>query len=452
MDRSKGVRKKPRAGGATPDGGATGMNQSHDTILVQRTARECGHIGCVQMYVDPSTGRYRHVGINPCKTPWEMPEPPRRHAPSNDALDSQRRMLEQRQLDLENQRIDRQLSRWASQDAGTPEIASGEALDAFTHSFDFAELAVTPACLQRSDNETILYAGKHNSIFGGPGSGKTWLAILGVTETVMRGGHCLWIDAEDSPQTFKTRALKLGFDPLLYADKFKFVDPGFVDFPAAVAEVLAWFSETDEPCMVFVDAAESCGCPSDGRDVTPWYRQFVDPFVNAGVGVTTIDHVVKNRQDNPALGQIGSQHKLARVSGAALYVDGEPWTKKLDGYINLFVHKDRPSDLPARRPNCVAVAKGTYRDGAFMLELVPPDNEASPNLPIEILRVLADAGPDGVRGQDAIRAEVKGRKKDIGQQIKRLCDTGYIDNSEKDGRAYIYRITEEGLEILSIED
>ena len=58
-----------------------------------------------------------------------------------------------------------------------------------------------PSMLDRADGETLLYAGKLNSIFGEPGTGKSWVALMAAIEALSRGGSVLWWDFEDKPDT-----------------------------------------------------------------------------------------------------------------------------------------------------------------------------------------------------------------------------------------------------------
>ena len=41
-----------------------------------------------------------------------------------------------------------------------------------------------PPILERTDGKTLLYANKLNGLFGQPGGGKSWLALLALSETV----------------------------------------------------------------------------------------------------------------------------------------------------------------------------------------------------------------------------------------------------------------------------
>ena len=54
-----------------------------------------------------------------------------------------------------------------------------------------------PALMVRDDGHTLLYESRLNSIFGEPGVGKTWLAIISAISAVRAGANVLWWDFED---------------------------------------------------------------------------------------------------------------------------------------------------------------------------------------------------------------------------------------------------------------
>ena len=222
----------------------------------------------------------------------------------------------------------------------------GEPLAAFEMPMDGSDIDLAPtAMLQRSDGSTLLYDGKLNFLFGTPGSGKSWVALYCVIETLLRGRRAIYWDHEDTPGTLSRQSKLMGLDLAEYwrDGQFTYLRPGVegstkpnapLDRSRAMAEALAWVKESDGPTLIVIDSAESAGCPSDGADVAPWLAKIVLPFLEAGCTVLVLDHVAK-RKEGRALGPIGSQHKLARVDGAALYVSGVPWTQKTDGHLGM---------------------------------------------------------------------------------------------------------------------
>ena len=259
------------------------------------------------------------------------------------------------------------------------------------------------------------------------------------------GGRVLWWDFEDSPDTLARRASSLG--ALSYVqdkEHFRWAGPSLQDKTPETAlarlELELWLKSTDTP-LVVIDAAESAGCPADGSDVAPWYRDMVDPWKARGAGIIVLDHVPKRREDRPK-GGIGSQHKLARIDGVALYVSGVPWNKEVGGGIKLVVHKDRPGDLPVAMGKQVALVTGEHKEGILQYRIDPPtpdDEDAANDIEADILDGLDNAGSDGVKGREGIRALGKGSWKVVDAAINALLKDGRIEK-EQFGKAFWYRI------------
>ena len=204
--------------------------------------------------------------------------------------------------------------------------------------------------------------------------------------------------------------------------------------------------ESDGPTLVVIDSAESAGCPSDGADVAPWLKKIMLPFLEAGATVLVLDHVAK-RKEGRALGPIGSQHKLARLDGAGLYIAGVPWTQKTGGYLVLRNDKDRHGQLPAPIGKAVARLIGTHEGDSLHMSIVAPETEDNiEEAYIPTLRALAGAGPDGVHGQKAMRDLVVGRNNQKDKAIGDLVQLGFILKTR--GKKVHYSITALGLEEL----
>ena len=353
--------------------------------------------------------------------------------------------LDRREQDVRQREISRRERRQDNFDAGAEPV--GESFADFVLPFtEDIDLSPLPAVVERVDGATVLYAGKLNWIFGLPGSGKSWVSIIAIHEAVLRGGHVLLLDFEDTHQTFQRRAALLGFMPAHYADSFAYMAPGLADSPNAVQEAQEWLRGAPDPSMslVVIDAAESSGCPSDGGDVNPWVRKMVQPWRDVGAGVLCVDHIPKRSEDRPN-GPIGSQRKLAAVDGAALAISGLPWTKAKGGKIILSNHKDRGGDLPAAVGQPVAVITGTYHTGpdgvqsfGYAIEM-PEKQEDVASLSAQILAVVAEAGPDGIGSLRRLRGRVKGKNDAIDATLEELIEAGYLTCIEA-GAANLYTI------------
>ena len=321
---------------------------------------------------------------------------------------------------------------------------------------DGSDLDLAPtAMMQRKDGSTLFYDGKLNFLFGVPGSGKSWVALECIHETLLRGRRAAYWDHEDTPNTLNRRSKLLGLDLAdFWGDsQFKYLRPGLDGSPLAMTEAMTWIADGDGPALIVIDSAESAGCPSDGADVAPWLAQIVQPFLDVGCTVLVLDHVPKRKEGRP-LGPIGSQHKLAKIDGAALFVSGIPWTQKTDGHLVLTNHKDRHGQLPAPIGKAVARLIGTHEAGSLHLSIVAP--EAEDNIEeayIPTLQALADAGKDGILGQKAMRDLVVGRADQRDKAIGNLVELGFILKTPgRKGQKVHYAITALGLEELGAMD
>ena len=200
-----------------------------------------------------------------------------------------------------------------------------------------------------------------------------------------------------------------------------------------------------------IDAAASSGAPSDGGDVQPWLKTFVNPFAAEKHTMLVVDHVAKQRLGRPD-GPIGSARKLQAVTGAALDLSGIAWTqKKGHGVVKLTVHKDRFGALPAARRQPVARIYGRHVNGTLTLSIEPPEAEDNPVQVFgPMLKVLAEH-PDGVVGQAAMRELVGGRNQKKDSVIAEAITEGYI-LKDKPGKKVRYRISESGQEFNGDDD
>ena len=333
------------------------------------------------------------------------------------------------------------------------QVEGGEPLSAFEMPMDGSDLDNAPtAMLQRKDGATLFYDGKLNFCFGVPGGGKSWVALHCVHETLLQGHRAIYWDHEDTPGTLSRRSKKMGLDLADYwrDGQFKYLRPGLDGSTLAMTEALEWARGGDGPTLVVIDSAESAGCPSDGADVAPWLAKIVQPFLDAGCTVLVLDHVPKRKEGRP-MGPIGSQHKLARIDGAALFVTGVPWTQKTDGYLVLTNHKDRHGQLPAPIGKAVARLIGTHEGDSLHLSIVAPETEDNiEEAYIPTLRALAGAGPDGAYGQQAMRNLVVGRGSQRDKAIGDLVSLGFIMKTP--GKRLRYTLTDLGREELATDD
>ena len=352
------------------------------------------------------------------------------------------------EVDHRRERMARERGRWTEQDTGTTgdDVKTFEELAAvFGEEVDLTEAS---AILQRNDGGLVLPAQKLNWIYGLPGTGKSQIALITLIEAVMRGGRAIYLDYEDTARTFHQRCAVMGFSPMVYEDSFKYVHGGLSEFPAAQAGALAWLAEAVNPEMnlVVIDAAESSGCPSDGAPVNTWLEKVVMPWYDAGYTTNVTDHIPKAREGR-ADGPIGSQRKLAAVTGISLLVGGYCWTKRKNGRITLTNDKDRTGSYGKKEP--VATIIGDWVNGAFGYTIAPPSNEDSRGGSVgnAILEAVNDAGPAGMVGKRKLLEAVGGNRAIANTTIDNMVEGGLIQIAKK-GQTITYTLTAEGASFL----
>ena len=350
-------------------------------------------------------------------------------------LANRERVLKGRELSRREQRQD---------DYDTPPqdddtTAEGQTFADFTKEVTLLGVDRLPAAFVRSDWATLAYEGKFNTIFGEVGSGKTWVALMMAIERLHAGRHVIWWDTEDQPSTLARRLQVLRATDLIGHPALKWTNGDFQDNPAIMAEALEGLGSGNGPGLVVIDSATSFGCSSDGGNVAARLKAFIDPWENAGHSVELLDHVPKLRKDRPR-GGIGSQAKLARVDGSALYLHGNPWNATEGGYIHMQIHKDRHGQLPATLMGAAATITAEWDGPTLDYTVGLPNAKAeAENLEDELMDALDQAGPDGVRGGRAVRDLLKGKRaKDIDAAREELLSSGMIERV-KEGKAYVYR-------------
>ena len=259
----------------------------------------------------------------------------------------------------------------------------------------------------------------------------------------------MWCDYEDDEKTFLRRSLMLGVDPRNFKAEFAFISAGMVDDPLAVQQAREFLNNGVNTGLVVIDSAGASGVPSDGADINWWWSKHVEPFTADGHTILIIDHVPKSTVDRPR-GPIGSQAKLAKITGSALAVSGVAWTKRMSGRIFLTNHKDRGGDLPAAAGKVVAVIEGNYdHNGGFKYEIVAPDDGSDKeDIGQQILRVVADAGDAGIPSLRKMRELIAGGNGLIDITTDNLVHCGALLRVSA-GRSYCFTITDAGLGMLN---
>ena len=211
-----------------------------------------------------------------------------------------------------------------------------DAIDAGT----YEPLDPTIGTLQGSDTG-LFYEGEVNALYGEPGAGKTWLALSVAMEEIRKGRRVLVADYEASARVTMLRMHRLGLRPE-HRDLFDY--RSVAGAPLADAPL---FLDGQYDLLIIDSTGEAMGAePGDmssynDGDVAKWFqalkvmtRRIGDPTV------ILLDHVVKSKDDRGRFA-IGSQRKLAAITGVAFGVAGNMGKRGETGRLELRVSKDR---------------------------------------------------------------------------------------------------------------
>lgn len=269
-----------------------------------------------------------------------------------------------------------------------------------------------PEILSRTDGNSLFYAGQFNLVFGDPESGKTWVALAAVAQTLREGGSALVLDLDhNGPHATVQRLLMLGapVDALRSPALFRYVEPDdAMHLADVIADVIPW-----RPDVTVLDSIGELiplfGMSSNSPDdFTSVHAQVMKPLVaKAGTALVAIDHLAKNSESR-ALGSTGTAAKRRAIGGVSLRVKvADAFTPGKGGACLLTIHKDRHGGLravsPAEDKEPVA---GTFRlstvDGATTWSVHAPaggernPDEAADPADLAALRAL-DPAPRSVR-------------------------------------------------------
>lgn len=214
-----------------------------------------------------------------------------------------------------------------------------------------------PDVLARSDGVCLFYSGQVNLLFGDPESGKTFVALAAVAETLRAGRTALVVDLDhDGPTATIARLLMLGAPvaALRVRALFRYVEPEDRWHVAAiVGDAAAW-----HPAVVVIDSIGELlpvfGASSNSPDdFTRVHTHVMKPLAMTGACVICIDHLAKN-SDSRAQGATGTAAERRAIGGtsprvriAAAFVPGK------GGAAHLLIHKDRHGGLRQHSPSAI---------------------------------------------------------------------------------------------------
>lgn len=295
---------------------------------------------------------------------------------------------------------------------------------------------------------SLMYPTKVHTLAGEPGGGKTWVALVAIAETVNRGGTAILIDYEDNPRTAISRLRKLGVTNS-QLQRFRYINPPSPiqdrngRMSPATIETLAWI-ENQQPDLVVIDSvgesiSNEGSDQNDDNQVTTWSQLIPKRLARWGSTVLMLDHVTKNKETRGQFA-IGSQRKLAAVTGAAYILDVRTApSRTADGHLRVTCAKDRHGTFQARHTVC-DIHIVNRPDGKVAVTLEAPDGqEFRPTRYMQDVSLHLEMYGDSTKKD--VEAEVDGKATYIRQAVSELIADGYV-TVRQEGRSHVLHLVE----------
>jgi len=248
-----------------------------------------------------------------------------------------------------------------------------------------------------------------NGLFGAYGSGKTWAALVTAAGELAAGNVVVYVDFEDDEVGIVGRLLGLGVDPEAIKRGLRYVHP---DAAPTDDEYRALLKLAKTASLVVVDSVgEWLGLAgvegNSDAQVAEWTQRYVKRLAREGAAVLLLDHMPHDdRNERHVMRAIGSQRKMAAVTGAAFRVaEVEPPGRGRRGVVQLVAAKDRHGHWGRRLPAADLVLDATGEGEGVAAELRPPRAIVTPETD-DLLLALHRAGETGLTDEEAATALV----------------------------------------------
>lgn len=197
--------------------------------------------------------------------------------------------------------------------------------------------------LRDGDDESgLIYPGLRHSIFGKPGSGKSWVALILTVEQARAGHEVLYLDYESNARSMRSRLAQLGVDAATRS-RIHYVQAPSSPIPQRL------YRNGAEPWRLividgFVPFLQTYGVANDSNDdVARIMHGVLKQLADTGAAVVDIDHIPKNSPPNTS-GPIGAMSKHGQHE-VCIRAEGDPRTpvrRRAVGHVDLYCTKDRP--------------------------------------------------------------------------------------------------------------
>jgi hypothetical protein len=291
-----------------------------------------------------------------------------------------------------------------------------------------------PEFLARSDGHKLFYRGKINALLGESESGKTWVALLAVRQSLQISQKVIYIDFEDSGKGILSRLRSLGLEDRHF-DHFTYANPDQnltlderIDLIDALVEI--------QPELIVVDGVNAAMTLlnlelTSNRDATFFSQQLLKPLAMSGAAVVTIDHVTKSKEGRGNYA-IGAQAKRADINGAAIMVEVIlPFGRGMSGELTLKVTKDRPGHVRANAKE--AKFAGTVHlkssaEGQVEMTIQAPNGERNRLRPTHLMEAVSKVleGATSPLSKNSVIKEIKGKTEWVLVACQILIDEKFV--------------------------
>jgi hypothetical protein len=291
-----------------------------------------------------------------------------------------------------------------------------------------------PEFLARADGHRLFYRGKINALLGESESGKTWVALHAVAQSLHLQEKVIYLDFEDSGKGILSRLRALGLEDRHF-ENFTYANPDQnltlderIDLIDALMEIV--------PELIVVDGVNAAMTLlnlelTSNRDATFFSQQLLKPLALSGACVITIDHVTKSKESRGNYA-IGAQAKRADINGAAIMCEVVlPFGRGMSGELTLKVTKDRPGHVRANSKE--AKFAGTVQlkssaDGSVVMTILAPNGERNRIRPTHLMEAVSKLleAAQGALSKTAISKEIKGKTEWVFTACQVLIDEKFV--------------------------
>ena len=291
-----------------------------------------------------------------------------------------------------------------------------------------------PEFLARNDGHRLFYRGKINALLGESESGKTWVALHAVAQSLHLQEKVIYLDFEDSGKGILSRLRALGLEDRHF-ENFTYANPDQnltlderIDLIDALMEIV--------PELIVVDGVNAAMTLlnlelTSNRDATFFSQQLLKPLALSGACVITIDHVTKSKESRGNYA-IGAQAKRADINGAAIMCEVVlPFGRGMSGELTLKVTKDRPGHVRANSKE--AKFAGTVQlkssaTGSVEMTILAPNGERNRLRPTHLMEAVSKLleAAQGALSKTAISKEIKGKTEWVFIACQVLIDEKFV--------------------------